>query len=130
MVTIILIVLAGMFNAIMDKLQFHLFKSRLPKGAWWDAEHSWKLKWKDGDPNKGERFFLSSSLLVFVTDAWHLFKFLLILSVTMSAVFYVPVLNVEILGTDVSYLSDIIMLRLIFGLSFTTTFGPILTKKQ
>lgn len=31
-------------------------------------------KYKDGDPLKGDRFFLSSTLLVFLTDAWHLFN--------------------------------------------------------
>ena len=33
-------------------------------------------KYKNNDPTEGEKFFLSKSLLVGFTDAWHLFKYL------------------------------------------------------
>jgi hypothetical protein len=73
----ILFILAGFCEAVMDKIQFHYdisifkyFKNQL----FWDPRISWKNKYKDGDPLKGEKFFLSKSLLVGFTDAWHLFK--------------------------------------------------------
>jgi len=38
---------------------------------WLDPKISWKNKWKDGNPEKGEAYFLSSTSLVPLTDAWH-----------------------------------------------------------
>lgn len=36
-----------------------------------DPAETWVRKWKNGDPNQGEAFPLSSSLLVFFTDPYH-----------------------------------------------------------
>ena len=47
----------------------------LRRGAYWTAE-GWKLKYKNGDPALGERFWGSSRWFVFLTDAWHLFDLL------------------------------------------------------
>lgn len=73
---IILAVLAGVSEAVMDKLNFHYENSvfKRLKGSFWDPSISWQNKWKEGDKNKGERFFGSSTFLVFLTDGWHLFK--------------------------------------------------------
>ena len=73
----VLIIIAGFSNAIMDTIA-HKGGGRLPEGDWWDMEKSWRLKWKNGDPNQGERFFLSSTVFVFVTDAWHFFQFIML----------------------------------------------------
>lgn len=66
-----------MFEAIMDKLQFHyhttkLFRKLNPK--FWNPEISWKNKWKNGNKEEGEKFPFSSTLLVSFTDGWHLMK--------------------------------------------------------
>jgi len=39
---------------------------------YWDASKSWTNKYEDGDPNKGPKFPLSTSALVWTTDAKHL----------------------------------------------------------
>ena len=71
---IFLSLVLGITKGIQDKLLFHfdtsIFKSL---GNWWNPKESWKNKWKEGDKSKGERFFLSSTLLVSLTDAWHFF---------------------------------------------------------
>lgn len=38
----------------------------------WNPGISWKNKWRDGDPSKGEAFFGSTSFLVPFTDGLHL----------------------------------------------------------
>jgi F0F1-type ATP synthase membrane subunit c/vacuolar-type H+-ATPase subunit K len=70
----LLIALAAISKAIQDKLQFHFEKSIFKNlGDFWSPKTSWKRKWKNGDKKQGEAFFLSSTLLVSLTDAWHLF---------------------------------------------------------
>lgn len=75
---VISILLAGASEAVMDKLQFHFNKSVFSnlKHRFWNPKESSRNKWKNGDKSKGERFLFSSTLLVFTTDAWHLFKWL------------------------------------------------------
>ena len=42
---------------------------------YFDPSVSWKNKYKNGNPNCGERFFGSTTFLVWLTDFWHLMKF-------------------------------------------------------
>jgi hypothetical protein len=88
-----LVILAGISKAIMDKINFHystsIFKKLNP--LFWNPEVSWRNKWKNGDVNQGEKFFGSSTFLVWTTDAWHLFQmvnhFTLILGVLIVGFF-------------------------------------------
>ena len=48
-------------------------KIKFKPETYWVKSKSWVNKWKNGDPKQGEKFWLSSSNLVFLTDAWHLF---------------------------------------------------------
>lgn len=72
-----LLILAGACNGVMDALQFHYPKTGFSEDSrFWNPKTSWENKWKGGDPKNGPAFFLSTSALVFLTDGWHLFKFL------------------------------------------------------
>lgn len=76
-IVIVLSFVLGITKGIQDKLQFHFHKSIFRNlGSWWNPEQSWRNKWKNGDKKQGERFFLSSTLLVSLTDAWHFFGLL------------------------------------------------------
>ena len=70
--------LAGVAEAHMDTLQFHFYRSRFSSfnHSFWNPEISWKNKYKLNDPRYGPRFPGSTTIFVFVTDAWHLMKFL------------------------------------------------------
>ena len=123
----ILVLLAGISEAVMDKLQFHYDKSvfiSLPHQIFWDPLISWKNKWKDGDKNNGEKFWGSSTIFVGFTDAWHFFKLLKNLftfgGLLLIAVFTKPVIYIIIL---------FIIARIIYGLAFTTFFDKLLHKK-
>lgn len=81
-------IISGVANAVMDKIQFHFHDSMFRNiGSWafWNPEVSWTNKWRDGCKCKGERFFLSSTVLVFTTDAWHLFKFIRVNSLIIGS---------------------------------------------
>lgn len=73
---IICLYFAGLCEAAMDTLAHHyeqsIFKKMNPN--YWNPAVSGANKWKNGDRTQGERFFLSSTLLVGVTEGWHLFK--------------------------------------------------------
>lgn len=74
------IYLAGVCNGIMDSVADHYHKSLPKKLGWsdqfWDKNISWENKWAKDKNNKPiigkENFFLSSTVLVFLTDGWHL----------------------------------------------------------
>lgn len=116
----LLFILSGMFEAVMDKLQFHydlsIFKN-FKNQLFWDPKISWKNKYEDGNPMKGERFFLSKSLFVGFTDAWHLFKLFRTLTIFAGIYFlFIPC------ATKYMCLMFVIIARILFGLSFTLFF--------
>ncbi len=77
MISIILIYLSGMCEGVMDTLNFHYCrferKHKKAKSIYWDLEESWLNKY---DSHFKPKFFLSTSVFVFLTDGWHLFKWL------------------------------------------------------
>ena len=66
----VLVLIAAACKGVCDALQFH----GVGQGDWWNPEVSWRNKWADGVKANGEAFPLSSTLLVFTTDAWHFFQ--------------------------------------------------------
>lgn len=82
-----LVFCAGISNAVQDTLVHHYSTSIFPQnqqettlGAgpiFWNPELSWKNKYTDWDGGiRTPRFPLSTTALVFLTDAWHLFQFI------------------------------------------------------
>ena len=73
-----LIVVGAAAEGYAEVLRTHYasFKRVHPnaKDDYWDPAESWKKKWKNGDPEQGEKFFMSSGLLSPVTDGLHLMK--------------------------------------------------------
>lgn len=62
--------ISGFARGIREAIQ----AGRIGKGKpFWDIQTSWTRKWKDGDKSQGEAFWGSSTILVFVTDGYHLF---------------------------------------------------------
>lgn len=70
---IVLIALAGVFNAGMD-----LSSEGKLWSAWWNKDQSWMNKWGYFDPYKGwvEKFPGSSTVFVWTTDGWHFLQFM------------------------------------------------------
>ena len=61
---------SGLSKAITDLSEEEKLKGN-PK--YWHKRPSSVNKWKNGDKKQGEKFWLSSAQLVWLTDAWHLF---------------------------------------------------------
>lgn len=85
LLTIAIIVFA-ISKAICDISESSFANSKLGKlnPLFWDKHKSWKNKWKGGVAANGEKFFGSSTFLVWITDAWHLFNMLSYLSLFIA----------------------------------------------
>jgi hypothetical protein len=97
MVSILLIFLAGACNAIMDRISMeHFDSSRFHKlnPGFWNADISWRNKWKGGMKSCGEKFWGSSRLFVWMSDAWHLFKSIMLVLILLAVVLYRPIINI------------------------------------
>jgi hypothetical protein len=85
-----LMFVAGGAKGFNETLQFHYdnFKKVFP-GAndhWFNPDISWQNKYKHNDPAEGARFPLSTSVLVFVTDQYHLNNFIQRAGITAAIV--------------------------------------------
>jgi hypothetical protein len=118
-----LIVAAAACEAVMDKLQFHydksIFSDSKYKQTFWNPNLSWVNKWKDSSARE-ERFLGSSTIFVFTTDAWHLFKFF-----RNTALFIA--LPLLCFGPN-HLIIEMIIARVVYGLTFTLYFDKILKK--
>lgn len=85
-----LVFLAGSAKGFNEALQFNYpgFKSIFPNAnaQWFYPTLSFRNKYKDGDPEKGPRFPFSTSLLVMLTDQYHLNNFIQRASLTAALV--------------------------------------------
>lgn len=109
---IFLLILAGISNSIMDTIKFRFYESKLKFiSKEWFLPDSWKLKWKWKNnqrilnnkklwyylwlykPQYKEAFPYSTTILVFLTNAWHFFQFIMLssfqaaISITISMVY-------------------------------------------
>lgn len=125
---IILMVLTGIANAFMDKLQFHFDESvfsHLRGNKFWDPKISWTNKWKHGDKALGEKFFLSSTVFVFTTDAWHMFKWVYGNSIFIGLILYATTHYTNSLGM---FLLGAFCLMIIQRATFEYFFRVVLKK--
>lgn len=74
---IVLIVLSGASTGLKETITHHWskFEAKFPTAnkQYWNPAISWTNKYEDYPESKKPRFFLSTSLLIFLTDAYHLF---------------------------------------------------------
>ena len=120
-ISLILVGFSAISEAVMDKINFHFDKSIFfdkKNKLFWNPNESWKNKWKDD--LKTEKFPGSSTIFVFTTDAWHLFKFFKNTSLFIG----LPLLY---LG-GFNMILSIVISRIIYGLIFTLFFDKILVK--
>jgi hypothetical protein len=136
MISLILIALAGALNATYEILFTGFNESIFNKlnPEFWNPLKSWKFKWASPYPQLGERkwyyfgyhprykerFLYSSTIFVFLTDAWHLFKSLMLTCIMLSVVNYSVVITPFI---------DFILLYVVFTFTFTIFFDYILRIK-
>jgi len=122
-ISIIFMVFAGIWNAVMDVLKTRYNTSIFSKWknqTWLKPSLSWRNKWKDGDRSKGEKFFGSSTFLVWLTDFWHLAKMLMLVGISFGIVFYQPI---------VAWWIDWFILYCAFTVPFEIFYSKILIRR-
>ena len=76
MLSLLLVFISGMFEGVMDTLNFHykrFEKKHKVKDKFWNPEYSWLNKY---DSFMKPKFIGSTTVFVFLTDGWHLMKWL------------------------------------------------------
>lgn len=128
--TIILyLFLYGIIKSIKDKISFHYNRSvftKLPSKYqnYTNPDISWRNKWKNGNPDEGERFFGSSTIFVMFTDFWHLLDFMQI--VLLVLISYAN-LDYPILGYGIF---NIITYLIVILVTFELFFSYFLEKRK
>ena len=132
MITLFLLFLAGALNATMDVLSFRyktsIFSKYTKLQEFFNPQESWVNKYKNNNPELGPKFFGSKTFLVFLTDAWHLAKILMITAFTLAIVFYNPVIVTE--SIFVNIVANLLLMRVVFSATFELFFSKILIKKK
>lgn len=89
MIILAVLTIGAISKATMDILRFH-FKESIFSDLnvnWWNPRISWKNKYKNGSITI-PRFFGSTTFLVWITDAWHLFQMIMLNCFFLSIVLY------------------------------------------
>lgn len=124
LITPILIIIAAAFNAACDmdsNLFFDsIFSTKNP--LYYDPSICWKNKYKNGDVKQGPKFFGSTTFLIFITDAWHLFKTIWMSCLFTSILFYKPILP------SVFHYIDFFIFYIIWGITFEITKSKLTIK--
>ena len=132
MITLFLLFLAGALNATMDVLSFRyktsIFSKYTKLQEFFNPQESWVNKYKNNNPELGPKFFGSKTFLVFLTDAWHLAKMLMITAFTLAIVFYNPIIVTE--SIFVNIVANLLLMRVVFSATFDLFFSKILIKKK
>lgn len=87
----------------------------------WDNDLAWSNKWKNQDPSQGEVFLGSSTFLVTFMDGWHLVKFVWLIHLFLSIVFYQPMSSY--------FWLDVLIMYGVFGLGHELFWKLIINKR-
>lgn len=128
--TAILIILAAICNAVMDvvshkyRLSIFAYDDFKEHDQFWDASISWRNKYVGLSPQNGRRkMFWNINLHPAFTDAWHLFKSLMIIFLFLA---------IAICPTE--SIKESIFVFVAVGIIYNTTFSlfykRILIKKR
>ena len=130
MISLLLVALAAACNAVMDVLSFRYKQSIFTKynPQWWNPAISWKNKYISDtysgvNINIRKKLFIGNLFMIdypiFLTDAWHLFKSLMIVLLGFAIVLYVPVVNIFV---------DILLIGLAWNLIFNVLYDKVFRK--
>jgi hypothetical protein len=129
-ISTLFVCIAAASNAVMDKLQFHFYKSIFKSDKfdnwYWDPSSSWLNKYVDKNVHKGIIKWGIFDKPVCLTDAWHLFKTIMIFSIfiSLTCVLFIDV-QVDLL-VGILYFC---VMGTIWNLVFNLFFNKLLVRK-
>ena len=116
----LLFALAAACNAVMDVLA-HKFSTSIFWSCWhpfWDPNRSWERKYKDNDKWYG---WINDTILVWTTDAWHLFQMFMKSFIVLAIVCYIPV---------ITWYWDILLFTIAWGVVFELFYKYLLILRK
>lgn len=125
--SLVFMALAAACNAVMDTCAHHYSTSIFPRFQnirWWDARISWLNKYEKLDQRNGRvKWFWKINKPVQLTDAWHLFKFFMILFLCLAIVSYTWA------GPSFGWFPDIMILGVTWNAIFLAFYKKLLLSK-
>ncbi len=130
-ITLSLLIVGVSAYACMAVLEFRYSRSvfsKLGNDRFWNPYQSNSNKWKHDEHGlieirKGrrvERFPGSSTIFVFVTDAWHMMQFFFLNSV---------ILSIAINTAEIKWYWSFLIIRVLYSIVFNSLFDRLLLKK-
>lgn len=122
MLSLLFFVLAAIANSVMDTSVHHYSTSKFKTldRFFWDGEISWKNKYINGDPKLGRvRWYFGLVKPVQLTDAFHLFKSLMIILLSLS----ITTFDIGFFSISEYSLISFPLVVLLYGFLWNTTFS-------
>lgn len=120
-----LLILSAIAKATQDVISFKYTTSRfaLVKSErfqmWANPALSWRNKYKNGDPKQGPRFPLATTLLVWVTDLFHLAQNIRITAQQLALALHLHVVILFVAPLPYwAIILDVILFKLAYGVGF------------
>ena len=89
--SVVLIILAAVFDSQRDKIQFDKARSWFPNWEWWTVRNYFEKKFNGS--------WLFDTVLSFANDGWHFCKTMSLLCLLFAVVLYTPVFGLwDVLG--------------------------------
>lgn len=118
-----LMLVGGTSDAVVEVLRhdYPAFKRTFNlSDTYWNPAVSWRNKWKDGDPAKGEAFPGSSTVFVFTTDGYHLMR-----SINHGAIMAAIVIKIGHKQKWYWYAADLLSYSAFYSIGFNLTYELI-----
>jgi len=122
---IILLLIAGLVNGLMDTLAFHFTKDNYLwrfKSKWFgNPADTWVNKYKDYPEDKSPKYFGATTFLSFTTDAWHFFKFfqLQAFKVAITIGFPITITNIQVVDFVIVFIAITLIISIGFHFTYT-----------
>lgn len=121
-----LVFISGASDGVSQTLAFHYqyFENDFPDApqSYWNPDSSWYNKWANGDPNQGEAFPGSSTMFVWTTDGYHLFRTISKTSL-VSGICFGTVINVYDQKKWWVYATDFLLYSVAYSAGFHLTYS-------
>ena len=122
----LLIVISASSSAASDILH-HRFHESIFKNLndlWWDPTFSWRNKYKRRSPYLGPKFFGSTTIFLFLTDASSMFNFIHI-NALISGLFFITIEMHNDISIAIIFIMALIHYKLMYIIFYSKVFKSL-----
>ena len=133
MISLVLVIIAAICNAVMDILDHKYAWSIFNKydtifnSGYWDPSYSWRNKYIEKNPQAGRRRILGIKIHPMFTDSWHLFKSIMVVSLCFAIAFGFSLPPICVFNTEMlNMILWVAILDTAWNLTFSLFYNRIL----